>query len=56
MKDEKLDNQKMLEPVKSLKNVLYFLGFANFYRGFIQDYSTIILPITKNTSLEKHEW
>ena len=27
-----------------LQDVQYFLGFANFYRKFIQDYSKLILP------------
>ena len=27
----------------------YFLGFENFYRKFIQDYSKLILPLTQLT-------
>ena len=48
--------QHYIEPVKSLKEVQHFLGFANFYRRFIKDYSKIILPMTNSTALEKHEW
>ena len=56
MTDEKVQTLKKIKPVKSLKEVQYFLGFANFYRRFIKDYSKIILPITNSTSLEKHKW
>ena len=30
MRDEKVDTLKMIKPVKSLKDVQYFLGFAKF--------------------------
>ena len=56
MTDEKVQTLKKIEPVKSLKEVQHFLGFANFYRRFIKDYSKIILPMTNSTFLEKHEW
>ena len=56
MTDEKVETLKKIEPVKTLKDVQHFLGFANFYRPFIRDYSNIILPMTNITSLEKHEW
>ena len=40
------------EPQK-VKDVQSFLGFANFYRRFIHDYSNIVVPLTcltrKNT-------
>ena len=32
MTDEKVETLKKIEPVKSLKEVQHFLGFANFYR------------------------
>ena len=54
--DEKVDTLKKIEPVKSLKEVQHFLGFANFYRRYIRDYSKIILPITNSTSLDKKDW
>ena len=56
MTDEKVETLKKIDPVKTLKEVQHFLGFANFYRRFIKDYSKIILPMTNSTSLEKHEW
>ena len=56
MTDKKVQTLKKIEPVKSLKEVQHFLGFANFYRRFIKDYSKIILPMPNSMSLEKHEW
>ena len=56
MTDEKVQTLKKIEPVKSLKEVQHFLGFANFYRRFIKDYSKIILPMTNSTSLDKKDW
>jgi len=45
------------ETPKSLTEVQSFLGFANFYRRFIQDYSRIARPLTKLTKKETgHEW
>ncbi|KAG1018673.1 hypothetical protein G6F43_014380 [Rhizopus delemar] len=34
---------------KSVHDVQVFLGFANFYRRFIKDYSKLTLPITALT-------
>ena len=33
----------------SLRSAQCFLGFANFYRRFIQDYSYLIFPLTQLT-------
>ena len=42
---------------KNLKQVQSFLGFANFYRRFILNYSKIIRPLTKLLSKnEKFNW
>jgi len=42
---------------KSLTEVQSFLGFANFYRRFIQDYSKVAQPLTELTKkMEKWEW
>ena len=56
MTDEKVETLKKIEPVKTLKEVQHFLGFANFYRRFIRDYSKITLPMTNSRSLDKHDW
>jgi hypothetical protein len=34
---------------KKVKDVQSFLGFANFYRRFISDYSKIVVPLTRMT-------
>jgi hypothetical protein len=34
---------------ENLHDVRAFLGFANFYRRFIKDYSTIVVPIVAVT-------
>ena len=42
---------------KSLTETQAFLGFANFYRRFIQDYSRIARPLTELTKkTEKWSW
>ena len=42
---------------KSVKEVQSFLGFANFYRKFIQDYSSVATPLTTLTrKLVKFTW
>ena len=55
MTDEKVESLKKIEPVNSLQDAQHLLGFANFYRRFIKDYSKIILPITNSTSLKANE-
>jgi hypothetical protein len=37
---------------KSVKDVQCFLGFANFYRRFIRDYSKVVAPLTGMTKKE----
>ena len=56
MTDEKIETFKKTKPVDSLKDVQHFLGFANFYRRFMKDYSKICLPLTKSTSLDPRDW
>ncbi|KAI0993475.1 hypothetical protein K3495_g14709, partial [Podosphaera aphanis] len=34
------------EPPTSIRGVRGFLGFANFYRGFVKDYSSLAMPLT----------
>ena len=40
----------------SIRDVQCFLGFANFYRIFIKDYSKIAAPLTRLTGKEKFIW
>ena len=42
MTDEKVETLKKIEPVKTLKDAQYLLGFANFYRR-CKDVATILL-------------
>ena len=56
MTDEKVETLKKIEPINSFKDAQHLLGFANFYRRFIKDYSKIILPITNSTSLTANDW
>jgi len=39
-----------------VRDVQCFLGFANFYRIFIQNYSKIAAPLTRLTRKDKLEW
>ncbi|RAL59221.1 hypothetical protein DID88_006676 [Monilinia fructigena] len=41
------------QPPSSVKAVRSFLGFANFYRTFIRDYSDIVRPLTELTHKEQ---
>ena len=42
---------------KSVREVQVFLGFANFYQRFIEDYSKIMVPLMKLTlKNEPFEW
>jgi hypothetical protein len=41
---------------KTIRDVQCFLGFASFYRLFIQDYSKIATPLTCFTCKDKLEW
>lgn len=43
------------EAPTSVKGVRSFLGFANFYRTFIRDYSGITLPLTQLTHKDR-QW
>ena len=35
--------------LKKIKDIQFFLGFANFYRRFIFNYSDIVIPLTRLT-------
>ncbi|CCE34914.1 uncharacterized protein CPUR_08853 [Claviceps purpurea 20.1] len=40
----------------SLKGVQKFLGFSNFYRRFIRDFSKIARPLTDSVKLDRKAW
>uniref|UniRef100_A0A8C7YBJ2 Gypsy retrotransposon integrase-like protein 1 n=1 Tax=Oryzias sinensis TaxID=183150 RepID=A0A8C7YBJ2_9TELE len=45
------------EPPNSRKKLQQFLGFANFYRRFIKNYSSIAAPLTRLTSsTQSFQW
>jgi hypothetical protein len=58
----KMDQKKVQAIVewktpKSLRDIQVFLGFANYYRKFIKNYSAVVSPITKLTRKEtKDNW
>jgi len=57
MSQEKVKAVLDWEIPRSLTEVQSFLGFANFYRRFIQDYSRVARPLTKLTKkTDKWTW
>ena len=46
MEDERIEAVKNWPEPKLLKDIQVFLGFANFYRRFIQNFSKIAGPVT----------
>jgi hypothetical protein len=44
------------EVPKTVRDVQCFLGFANFYRIFIKNYSQVTAPLTRLTCKDKLEW
>nr|ABW72075.1 TE4 [Blumeria hordei] len=49
METRKVEAIKEWEAPKTIKGVRGFLGFANFYRMSIKDYSNLVLPLTQLT-------
>ena len=57
MSQEKVDAVLEWKTPRNLTEVQSFLGFANFYRRFIQDYSRVARPLTELTKKEQgKEW
>ena len=55
MDPAKLSAIKDWQPPSSVKGVCSFLGFANFYRKFIPNFSNVIAPIVLLTH-KNHPW
>ena len=49
MDPTKIETVVKWEPLRHLKDVQTFLGFANFYRRFVLGYSSIVAPLTELT-------
>ena len=46
IEDKKIEAVKQWPEPQSVQNIQVFLGFANFYRRFIQGFSQIVAPLT----------
>jgi len=53
MDEEKIRTIKEWKEPTNVKGIQNFLGFANFYRHFIRDYSKITTPLSSLTRKEK---
>src|SRR5258706_10369583 len=56
MSQEKVQGVLDWKSPSSLVEVQQFLGFANFYRRFIQDYSRVARPMTELTKGDGKNW
>jgi len=56
MSEEKIKGVLEWKSPASLVEVQQFLGFANFYRQFIQDYSRVARPLTELTKGDGKNW
>jgi len=57
MDEEKIRTIRDWKEPTNVKGIQSFLGFANFYRRFIRDYSKITMPLSSLTRKEKAwEW
>jgi hypothetical protein len=54
MSPEKVHTIKTWAPLRSVKHVQQFLGFANFYRRFIEGFSKVARPLTELKKKDKH--
>jgi hypothetical protein len=54
MSPEKVRTIKNWAPPRSVKHVQQFLGFANFYRRFIEGFSKVARPLTEPTKKDKN--
>ena len=55
MDPKKVETIVSWEAPKTVRDVQCFLGFANFYRIFIKNYSQVAAPLTRLTSKDRLE-
>jgi len=53
MDDKKVQTIQDWPTPRRIKDVQAFIGFANFYRRFIEEYSELTLPLTRLTRKDK---
>jgi len=53
MSERKVESVRNWRAPRSVKEVQIFIGFANFYRRFIKDFSKICTPITETLKGDK---
>ena len=53
MNEKKVEMIKAWKPATSVTEVLIFMGFANFYRRFIKNFSDICTPVMNLTKWDK---
>jgi len=56
MSPEKIEAVLVWKSPTSLVEVQQFLGFANFYRRFIENYSKVARPLTELTKKTEEKW
>jgi len=56
MSPEKVEGVPNWRRPESLTDTQSFLGFANFYRQFIRNYSGVARPLTELTKSEGKNW
>jgi hypothetical protein len=56
MANDKVETIQSWQIPQSLRDVQSFLGFANFYRRFINGFSRICRPLTESTKGDKKSW
>ena len=56
MSTRKVDSIRKWKAPRSVKEVQIFLGFANFYRRFIENFSKICKPITETLKGDKQKF
>ncbi len=56
MADDKTKAVQDWEKLESLLDIQSFIGFANFYRRFIHDFSKICHPLHESTRLDAKSW